>query len=76
MAMSPKKDDLMAFAARMREARKNAGYTIMDVSAATGINKNTISNVETGRSGGTLIVVAAMAELYGANLDWLVLGRG
>lgn len=70
------KTELREYAQRMKEARKAAGYSIMQVCIKTGVDKNTVVNIEHARYGGTIMKVAKLAKAYNVSMDWLVTGNG
>lgn len=53
----------------MRRARKNAGFTLDDLSKASGIYKNTIHLLEKGKSKGTIDTIELLADALGLSVD-------
>lgn len=65
------------FGDRIKQARKEMGFTQGDLSDVTGINRTTIANYETGRVEHPQDVsVIALANALNVNFDWLRDGKG
>lgn len=60
------------FGDKLRVARALANLSLRDVSEAVGVSYNAISKYETGKMTPKSSVLAAMAKLYGVDLDWLM----
>ncbi|RZS82717.1 XRE family transcriptional regulator [Motilibacter rhizosphaerae] len=58
--------------ARLRELRTQAGATLAEVSAQTGISVSTLSRLESGGRRATLELLLPLARAYGVTLDELV----
>jgi len=56
----------------IKNARKRAGFTQAQLSAATGIDQASISRMENGRQGVTLESLGRIAEALGVTLGELV----
>jgi transcriptional regulator with XRE-family HTH domain len=63
---------LDAVAPRLRELRRRRGYTLAELSSATGISTSTLSRLESGLRKPTLDLLIRLATAYRANLDDLV----
>lgn len=63
--------DVQAFCARLRQARKAAGLTLVDAAAILYTSESHIRRYENGESIPSVSRVADMAELYGVSIDWL-----
>ena len=63
---------LKAVGPRLRQLRGEAGQTLAEVSAATGISVSTISRLEQGLRQPTLELLLPLAQLYAVPLDHLV----
>lgn len=46
--------------AQVRAARGLLNWTVRDLAERAGVHRNTVTNVETGKYGGTLAVVSSM----------------
>jgi transcriptional regulator with XRE-family HTH domain len=60
---------------RLRNARKNKGYSQIQVFELTGINNKTLSSYETDYSKPDLDTLAKLSELYDVSLDYLITGK-
>lgn len=60
------------FPKRLREARKNFGYTQAAVSELTGIRRSKISKLECGCLEPDLESLGTLASLYQVSVDWLL----
>lgn len=65
----------MTISKRIRQARKLAGMTQMDLAAKSGLKQSTISDLEVGKSQGSTSV-ASLAQAMGVNPLWLESGKG
>lgn len=68
--------DIEGIAGRLREAREAAGVTQMVVAVAAQSNPYTICNVERGRTKARLDLIDAYQRVTGAELEWLLTGKG
>ena len=59
---------------RLKEARKSAGLTQKEVAAVVGVNQNTYSYWENGKTKIDSESLAKLSELFGVTTDFL-LGR-
>ena len=64
----------MRLVTRLKEAREAAGLTQGQVARRLDLHRPTISEIEAGRRKVSAQELAAMAELYGVSVDWLVHG--
>lgn len=60
------------FGERLRTARNEAGYTQEEAAKHIGTKQNTISKYETGTLEPSLETLGALAQLYNANINWLL----
>jgi transcriptional regulator with XRE-family HTH domain len=60
--------------ARVRDQRKKRGWTLEQLSAASGVSRSMISEVELGRANPTVAVAQRIAEAFGLSLGELVDG--
>lgn len=63
--------DSVAFGERLRQARKNAGFTMMQVKDKLYISQGLISRYEHGLVYPPIERVFELANLYGCSIDWL-----
>ena len=61
-----------AIASRLRLAREMAGLTQGQVAKAQGWHRPTVSEIEAGRRKVSAEEVAALAEMYGVNVPWVI----
>jgi transcriptional regulator with XRE-family HTH domain len=58
--------------ARVRELRKKKRWTLQELSAACGVSRSMLSEIERGRANPTLVVAHRIAQAYGISLGELV----
>lgn len=61
-----------AIASRLRLSRETAGLTQGQVAKALGWHRPTVSEIEAGRRRVSAEELATLAEMYGANVPWIV----
>ena len=61
----------MKFGKRIREVRKNAGYTQNDFCSLLDIPQSTLSAYETDRMQPTIATLVKIASKFNVSLDWL-----
>ena len=61
--------EMTEHAKAMRQARKNCGMTIKDLSAASGIHSNCIGGYELGKNDPSLSAVIALADALHMSVD-------
>lgn len=59
------------FSERLKQARKNAGKSQIEVEIETGINRASLSRYETGEREPSLENIGKLAEYYNVSIDWL-----
>ncbi len=59
-------------AKRLRECRKNGGYTQRDVSIYCDLTEKAYQNYEVGRQEPKLSIIMRIAEFYKVSIDYLV----
>lgn len=64
------------FPAKLKQARKDAGYTQEQVATLTGIKRSTIASYEIGRTEPDLETLAKLADFYVVSIDWLLSTKG
>jgi transcriptional regulator with XRE-family HTH domain len=65
-------DDSKAIGARIRQVRKAQGLTQVDLSAAIGVTRSHLTNVERGSSGLGLDKLSLLAAETGTTVGWLI----
>lgn len=63
------------FQMKIKEARKNSGYTQQQVEDNTGISRNTISRIENGTREPNIETLGKLIDFYEVSADW-ILGTG
>lgn len=63
------------FQMKIKEARKNSGYTQQQVEDNTGISRNTISRIENGSREPNIETLGKLIDFYEVSADW-ILGTG
>lgn len=61
---------------RLRDLRKNTGYTQEKFAEKIGIKRNTLANYETGRNEPIDAVIFSICREFNVNEDWLRTGQG
>lgn len=64
------------FASKLKQARKQTGFTQREVAKETKIPNSTLANYETGRTQPDLETIGILADFYGVSVDWLLGTRG
>jgi transcriptional regulator with XRE-family HTH domain len=59
---------------RVRELRKRQGWTLEEMSAACGVSRSMLSEIERGRANPTLAVACRICRAFGVSLGELVAG--
>ena len=60
------------FAEKLKDARKNTGYTQAEVAEELKIPRTTIANYETGRTEPDIETLGKLADYYNVSSDWLI----
>jgi DNA-binding XRE family transcriptional regulator len=60
---------------RLRIAREHAGYEQSELADVVGVSRNTIGNMEKGRSAPRRIIINAWALACGVPVTWLMTGK-
>lgn len=62
-------------ATRLKQARTTKGYSLRDLSIASGVSTSAISAIESGAKGeATCQTIAALADALGVKRGWLAFG--
>ena len=64
-----------AFGARLQQARKAKGMTLVEVGVMFDTSKQTVSHWETGRNMPSAEQVARMADEFATSVEWLLFAR-
>lgn len=62
--------------ARIRTIRRQAGLTQLEFARTLGFSRRALASWESDRAEPSVSVLPALRRLYGADLDWLVMGDG
>lgn len=67
-----------ALGRRLRDARIEAGLSVIALARSAGVGRQTTINIEAGHAGGgiSLAAVAALADALGIRRGWLAFGEG
>lgn len=61
-----------SFAAKLRKARKEAGFTQLEASNETKIPRSTLANYELGRTQPDIENLGILIDFYGIESHWLL----
>src|SRR5262245_32569669 len=64
----------MAIAARLKAAREQAGLKQGQIAKILGLHRPSVSEIEAGRRSVSAEELAALADTYGVDVDWLLNG--
>lgn len=64
------------FREKLKKARKDIGFTQIEVCKELNIPQSTLANYETGRTQPDLETLAKLADFYGVSIDWLLGTKG
>ena len=59
---------------RLKQLRKNKGFTVQYVAEQIGISKGNLSNIETDRHKPSADALVSLSKLYDASNDWILTG--
>ena len=65
-----------AFAQKLAQARKDAGYTQEQIATLLGIKRSTLASYEIGRTQPDIETLGRLADFYEVSLDWLYGTKG
>ena len=71
-----RKMQITPYGARLREARKAAGYTIIEITNRVGVAPNSISRYERGECLPSMATALKLAVFLGKPLSWFVQDYG
>ncbi|MDE6913371.1 MAG: helix-turn-helix domain-containing protein [Lachnospiraceae bacterium] len=64
------------FRQKLKKARKDIGFTQVEVCKELNIPQSTLANYETGRTQPDLETLAKLADFYEVSIDWLLGTKG
>lgn len=64
------------FGAKLKKARKDAGFTQKEVEKKTGIKQDAISKYENGEREPSIETLGILCDLYFVSADWLIGTKG
>lgn len=64
------------FPSKLKQARKNTGFTQREVAKEIKIPYSTIANWELGRTQPDIESIGILADFYGVSVDWLFGTKG
>ena len=64
------------FREKLKKARKDTGFTQIEVCKELNIPQSTLANYETGRTQPDLETLAKLADFYEVSIDWLLGTKG
>ena len=67
--------DIKKSGERIRQLRKQGGYTQETLAKELGIDRSFLSHIESGKRGCTVDNFIQLSALFHISLDWLILGR-
>lgn len=67
--------NIPAVAGRIFYLRRLHGFTLDEAAQQLGIQRRSLSNIESGAKGCSIDLLVRISEVYGSSLDYLVLGR-
>ena len=65
-----------SFASKLKQARKETGYTQEQTAMLTGINRSALAKYETGMLEPSIETLGIMADFYEVSADWLLGTKG
>lgn len=66
--------DITESGRRIKEMRKEAGYTQAELAEKLGITSDGMSSIERGKNGVSVDLFGVMAEVLGSSVDYLAYG--
>ena len=67
--------DIKESGKRIRQIRKQNGYTQEKIATVLNIDQSYYGRIETGKRGCSVEIFVQMSALFGVSLDYLILGR-
>lgn len=66
--------NILAIAGRISYLRRQNGFTLDEAAQKLGIQRRSLSNIESGAKGCSIDLLVRIADTYGCSLDYLILG--
>ena len=67
--------NILAIAGRLSYLRLHNNLTLDEAAQKLGIQRRSLSNIESGAKGCSIDLLVRIADTYGCSLDYLILGR-
>ena len=67
--------NILAIAGRVSYLRRKNNLTLDEAAQKLGIQRRSLSNIESGAKGCSIDLLVRIADTYGCSLDYLILGR-
>lgn len=65
-----------SFPSKLKKARKDTGFTQIEIEKELNIPRSTLANWETGRTQPDIESLGILADFYEVSIDWLIGTRG
>lgn len=65
-----------SFPSKLKKARKDTGFTQIEIEKELNIPRSTLANWEIGRTQPDIESLGILADFYGVSVDWLIGTRG
>lgn len=65
-----------SFPSKLKKARKNTGFTQIEIEKELNIPRSTLANWEIGRTQPDIESLGILADFYGVSVDWLIGTKG
>ena len=65
-----------SFPSKLKKARKNTGFTQIEIEKELNIPRSTLANWEIGRTQPDIESLGILADFYGVSVDWLMGTKG
>lgn len=65
-----------SFPSKLKKARKDTGFTQIEIEKELNIPRSTLANWEIGRTQPDIESLGILADFYGVSIDWLIGTKG
>lgn len=65
-----------SFPSKLKKARKDTGFTQIEIEKELNIPRSTLANWEIGRTQPDIESLGILADFYGVSVDWLIGTKG
>lgn len=65
-----------SFASKLKQARKDTGYSQKEIAEFTNINRSALAKYETGKLEPCIETLGKLADFYCVSADWLIGTKG